>query len=280
MKNRMDKLAHCKENGEGIISISLSCNGAREFDRNLELAEMLVKSGVNQLMLITYNTNAGFIGSLAPAERTFVKMGIEHGSYETMWEDNVRVLREKYPELPIIVTPMVGDIITFGQHTFLNKCVELGVDGLDTAQYRCVSDPTGLRKDCEERNLCFIPAINGGGLSVDKPETLKTMDEQASVAFKELFLVPAMPGSKNGINGEYWKPFVERIRRVQKEVNREYPIIGIGGITTAEDARQIVKISGVDGIHFSSAFMKRLFANQSLDEIGEWLKEVKKAISS
>lgn len=280
MTNRMDKLKHCKEHGEGIISISLSCNGSREFNRNLELADMLVNSGVNQIMLITYNTNAGFIGSLAPAERTFVKMGIEHGSYEKMWEDNVKALRSAHPDVPIVVTPMVGDVITFGQHTFLDKCVELGVDGLDTAQYRCVSDPTRLRRDCEDRNLGFIPAINGGGLSLERPETLKVMDEQAAVTFKELFLVPAMPGSKNGINGEYWKPFVERIKKVQKEANREYPIIGIGGITTAEDARQIVKISGVDGIHFSSAFMKRIFANQSLEEISDWLKEVKGAISS
>lgn len=280
MENRMDRLMDCRKNGEGILSISLSCNGTREFDRNLELADMLVKAGINQLMLITYNTNAGYIGSLAPAERTFVKMGVEKGSYEAMWEDNVKVLREAYPELPIIVTPMAGDIITFGKRRFLDKCVELGVDGLDTAQYRCVPDPIGLRRDCEERNLGFIPAINGGGLRADVPRTFEVMDEQVRVNFKELFLVPAIPGSKDGIDGAHWKPVTDRIRRVQKEAGRECPIIGIGGITTIEDAEEIVKTGGVDGIHFSSAFMKRLFVKQPLAEISDWLKHVKEVISA
>ena len=280
MENRMDRLTDCRKNGEGILSISLSCNGSREFDRNLELAHMLVEAGINQLMLITYNTNAGYIGSLAPAERTFVKMGIQNGCYETMWEDNVKVLRDAFPKLPIIVTPMAGDIITFGKRRFLDRCAALGVDGLDTAQYRCVPDPIGLRRDCEERNLGFIPAINGGGLREDVPQTFDTMDEQVRVNFKELFLVPAIPGSKDGIDGTRWKPVTDRIRRVQKEAGRVCPIIGIGGITTLEDAKEIVGNGGVDGIHFSSAFMKRLFANQPLKEISDWLKSVKEVISA
>ncbi len=39
----------------------------------------------------------------------------------------------------------------------------------------------------------------------------------------------------------------------------------------------MVQVAGCDGIHFSSAFMKRLLADK-YDEIESWLGEVKKAI--
>ena len=278
--NRLDGLKNVRNRGEGILSISISCNGSMDFSENLEIVHMLVEAGVNQVMIITYNTNAGFLGALAPAEKTMVKIGTANGSYENMWEDNVKAVRKEFPELPIIVTPMIGDVITFGQHRFLDKCRELGVDSVDTAMYRCITDPTHYVQDCVERDIGFIPAINGGLLSEKDPSTMSVMDAQVKSAYKELFLVPAIPGSGNGIQGDHWKPVVQRIRRVQESSGKEYPIIGIGGISTPEDARQLVKTAGVDGIHLSSAFMKKLFAGESLGEIGSWLGEFKKAMQS
>ena len=234
---------------------------------------------MNQLLFITYNPNAGKLGELAPAERTFVKMGRAGGQYEDMFMDNVRAVREKYPDLPILVTPMIGDVLCFGQKRFVKKCVEVGVDGMDTAMYPAWDDPTHFRRDLEAVGINFVAAITGGAINMDDPTTVEAMDKMVRVSTGEIFFVPAVPGTKSELKGSKFAPAIKRVREVQDQYTGRYPIIAIGGMNTAEDAYEAVKVAGMDGIHFSSAWMKRLFANEPLEKIETWLKEVKAAIN-
>ena len=104
------------------------------------------------------------------------------------------------------------------------------------------------------------------------------VDGLVRVTSGELFLVPAIPGSGDGIDGEKVRPYVRAIREMQVKNDNICPIIGIGGISTAEDARQLVHTAGVDGVHFSTAFMKRIFAGETYPYIRDWLKLVKTAM--
>ncbi len=124
----------------------------------------------------------------------------------------------------------------------------------------------------------FICAVFSNMLDINDSEDRKTIRGLVEASSGELFVVPAVPGTADGLKGEYVKPVVEYIREVQDEIGHRIPLIGIGGIASAEDAYEMVRVAGMDGIHFSSAYMKRLQAGMPEEEVIEWLKVVKKAM--
>lgn len=275
---RMKKALNVREKGEGILSVSLATFGSRDYREFEERVDMLVEAGINQLLLITYNPEIFRIAEIAPAEQHMVNLGIAGGKYQEMFVDNVQFVRNTHPDLPVIVTPMIGDVISFGIPNFVRLCQKAGVDAMDTAQYPAIKDPVNFRRRLEEAGIGFICAVNGGAVKMDDPHTLSVMDELVRITSGELFYVPAIPGTQNELKGTLFRPYIDRIREVQNKSGNHCPIVSIGGINTAEQAYEQVHIAGVDGVHFSSAFMKRIFAEEPLEKIEIWLREVKEAM--
>ena len=275
---RMKKALMERPAGEGILSISLASFGVNGYSEFEERLDMLVRAGLDQLLIISYNSDIFRLAEIAPSEQKMVSLGITHGKYAEMFLDNAAFVRRKYPDLPIIATPTIGDAISFGIDNFIAACKEAGIDAMDTAQYPAIPDPCGFRRKTVEAGLGFICAVNGGAIGPDDTEKLAVMDEVVKTTAGEMFYVPAIPGTHTELIAEKYKPFIDRIRRVQAENACACPVVAIGGINTAQQAHDLVHTSGVDGIHFSSAFMKRIFAGQSLPEIEAWLREVKDAM--
>lgn len=263
----------------GALSISMSTIGGRDYREFSERLDMLVEAGMDQFLLITFHSEIFRLAEIAPAEQMMVKQGVEQGKYPEMFIDTVKYARERYPELPIIVTPMIGDAIAYGITNFVRTCKEIGVDGMDTAQYAAIEDLTGFRHQTQEAGMGFICAVNGGAVRLEDAEAVAVLDELVRITSGELFYVPAIPGTvQKGMKGSAFRPYIEHIRTVQKVCGNSCPIIGIGGISNAEQAYELVRVAGLDGVHFSSAFMKQLFAEEPLEKIEAWLKEVKKAM--
>ncbi len=274
------KLTEVREQGEGILSISLAPNGVHDFDQLFGPIDYLLEAGMNQLLIISYLPDVMKLSSLAVAEQQFVLRGAAKGTYMDVAFDNLAAIHAKYPELPLVTTPMLGDMIAYGQQRYVNRAVESGVSGWDTANYLAIPDPTGIRRMVQEKGMGFIGAIWSNAIDINNPEHRKLIRETVRVASGELFVVPAKPGSSNGLDGNIVKPVVDLIREAQAEFNHNYPLIGIGGIATAADAYQLVQVAGIDGVHFSSGYMKRVFAGQSVEEIQGFLREVKAAMKA
>lgn len=258
-----------------ILSLSMAAIGSHDFSEFSERLDMMVEAGMDQLLLITYNSEVFRLAEIAPAEQMMVNQGIAGGKYSEMFLDTVRFARTRYPDLPIIVTPMIGDAISFGIPNFVRMCRRVGVDGMDTAQYPAIKDPVNFRRLTEKEGMGFVCAINGGAVRMEDSRAVTAMEELVRITSGELFYVPALPGTDQDMDGESLRPCIRHIRKVQEESGNICPIVSIGGISTLEQVYQVVKVAGTDGVHFSSAFMKRLFAGEPLEKIGSWLKEVK-----
>ena len=100
------------------------------------------------------------------------------------------------------------------------KAADIGVSGWDTANYLAVSDPIGLRKMVQDRGMGFICAVFSNMLDIDSPEDRETIRNIVKASSGELFVVPAVPGTSDGLKGKYVRPYVEFIREVQEEAGR------------------------------------------------------------
>lgn len=274
---RMRALQRCRPK-EGILSLSLATFGIHGYSEFSERLDMMVEAGLNQLLLITYNPEIFRLAEIAPAEQHMVNLALEHGCYAEMFMDNVAFVRERYPQLPVIVTPTIGDVLSFGMGNFIRACRQAGADAMDTAQYPSIQDPVGFRRASEKAGIGFINAVSCGGIRLDNAAAVRTMNGLVKTSSGELFLVPSVPGTQKEIRGESFRPYVEHIRAVQQESGTVSPIVFIGGVSTAEQAHELVRVAGGDGVHYSSAFMKRLFDKEPLEKIGDWLRTAKSAM--
>ncbi len=265
---------------EGILSISLAPNGARDYEDVLNSVQYLTEAGMNQLLMLSYLPDAMKLAEIAPAERKLLLQGIQNGSYREMFFDNAKAVKNRYSDLPLVATPMLGDVLCYGLERYIKKAAQVGVNGWDSAHYQAITDPVGYRKLVEKENMAFICAINAGAININDSTQRKVLEDIIRVTTGEVFFVPAKPGTSNVLKGQPIKGMVDFIRELQDKFNNHCPIISIGGITTPEDAHEVVQVAGTDGVHFSSAYMKRRFSGQSKEEIQAWLKEVKQAMRS
>lgn len=277
--NRIDKLKDVNARGEGILSCSLAPYGQHNFDKLLSDIQFLRECGLNQLLLLCYEPDVMKLAEIAPAEMKLLLRGIEKGSYNGLFFDNAKAVREKYPDLPLIATPMIGDTLRFGMGRFLNECKKVEIDGMDTAHYMSIEDPCSFRQRTIDSGIHFLCAVDAMGIDMNNPEHILRLDGITKISTGEILFVGGIPGEADKLDGKIYTPIINHIRQVQKENNIEARIIAIGGMNSPEDVYQMTKIAGCDGVHFSSAFIKRLLDGK-YEEIKKWLKECKKAMES
>ena len=233
--NRIDALAKASRRGEGILSVTLCPNGAREYGNMLERVDFLVNCGLNQLMLIYLDPDAGKIAGIAPTEMRLVKQETAEGVYREMFLDNVREIRRRYSQLPIIGTVQVGEAICYGAGRLFQHFHEVGVDGIDTPCYVASEDPIGFRKQAEEAGIHFLGGVFTDNLDMKDPDQLKKLDNVVKVCKGELLFVPTVQGSTKSLSGEKFRPIVQHIREVQAKNDIHAKIISISGINTPEE---------------------------------------------
>jgi len=277
LENRMKEI---RRTGEGILSLSLAPSGVRDYSDLWYSTGYLKEAGMSQLLIISFVPDSMKLNGLALAEQRMVAEEMAKGSYRDMVFDSFAAVRGKFPDLPLIATPLLGDVLCYGMGRFIQKAKAAGVNGFDVATYQTIEDAAGYRARVEEAGLAFICALGANGLELDNPLHRKTMEGVVRVTSGELFFVPGAPGNNRPLSGAAVKNLVDFIRELQDKYHNRCPIISIGGVTTPGDAYEMVRIAGTDGVHFSSAYMKRRFNGQSREEIQAWIREVKKAMQS
>lgn len=279
--NKIDNLDKVRENKEGILSLSLPVNGGRwEETEFLEIIDMCVKAGMNQLLTIMVDPQASKVAETAPAEIIVGKDGIEKGSHlDMVFPSILNKLRKQFPDLPLIASVSPSEVICYGGKRFLLKCVENGIEGLDLPLYPAIDDPFEFRKFAQDNGIRYFCSLHAHSLDLNNPVHMSTYDGLIRISTGELFLVTAIPTTENGFNGNFFNDHVKRIRKTQEKYGKQNcKILSIGGIATPEDAYQLVQVAHTDGVHFSSKFLNKLLQKQPLEQIEEWIKQVKSAM--
>lgn len=275
--NRIDKLSEVRAKGEGIFSVTLTPNSLGTFEQADELVGALRKGGVNQLLMLNIEPNIYRCAGVSPTEIKLLNQGFGGDFYPELFPPILKHIREKNEDLAMLMTTNPGDIFAYGRDRFFNKCNEVGLDGLDVT-YVASEDPIGLLDDAYSHDLKFVCAMFPPSFSWDDPVAMGIVDKMVIASEGEIFMVPAWPGTQGNLDGKFFKPFVDHIKEVQEANGIKGHIISIGGITTPEDAYQMVHVAGTDGIHSSTAFMKKLLAKDSYEEISRWLGEFRDAM--
>ncbi len=274
-----EKLNEVINRGEGILSASLAPYSSRNYERLNDEVNLLLEGGLNQLLIIHYVPENMKLAEIAPLERKFVLRNYkEEEAYTDMGFDNIAEIHRNHPDLPIIDTPHFSATVTYGVERFIRKCEKVGVAGWDSVGYQVVEDPCGYRKKVEKHNIGFIGCVSYGGLDLNNEEHRQRVDRMVKASSGELYVVPAVPGSSDGIKGELVRPVIQYIRESMVRQNNLQPIVCIGGIASPEDAYQCVQVAGANGVHYSSAFMKKVVEGESRENIVAWLRETKAAM--
>ena len=277
--NRLSQLIEVKNRNEGILSCSTAPNGAHNYYNLLHDVHVLVKGGIDQLLLIFSQEPTMRVASIAPAEVKAVRRGVKDGNYIDAFFDSAKAIRKEFPDLPIVVSGIVPDIIAYGMGRFIKGLEDAGVDAIDFPVYQCVKDPYGLAEAVNNSTLSYIPPVNAGFIDMSLKENLEYARKQINIARNgEIFLVPGVSGSTDGLKGEN---FVESVKFMKQEIAKQKyncPIIAIGGVATAKDANEMVCVAGCDGVHFSSAYLNKIEANMPDEEMISWLRSVKEAM--
>ncbi len=278
MKALSDCLKKTMDNGEGILSVSLAANGIGDYRDLYTTLDYLIAAGLDQLIMISCIPEIVNLRTVTNAEEKLFMEGIAKGTRPDMFFDSVKAVRDRYPELPVICNPPLGDLVYYGMKRYVNRCASLGIIGWDDCHYQAIKDPAGYRKMIEEAGIGFICSVAIAGADLENKEHRKRIEEAVRVSSGELFFVPGEPGASSALRAAPLKKYVDFIREIQEKYDNRIPIVSIGGINTAEDAYELVRIAGTDGVHFSSAFIKRKLMCE-LEEVLEWLKGIKKAMA-
>lgn len=277
-QNRLNNLGDIGAKKEGILSLTLAPNGIHRYNELIESVDFLQECGMNQLIMMCYEPNAMKLAEFVPAEIQLLKQGLGDGGYTDMFFDNITMIRERFPDLPLIANALPGDIACYGKIRFFNRCKQVEIDGIDCAYYHGIKDLFSLRRHTIDTGLHFICAIYANAINMEHQTHREILEQLTVISNAEVFVVPSIAGRTDRINGERLVDIVAYIREIQKKHGINGRIIGIGGINDPEDAYQMTHVAGADGVHFSSAFIKKYLGGVPKADIASWLKEVKAAM--
>lgn len=276
--NRMDSLHELRAGREGILSTSLAPVGDRNYSVFTERLDCLIRGGLSQLLEIVADPGVFTGTDIALAETQLVLDSTRRGSYREMFFDTAAVIRQRYPQLPLIASSGIMNVMSYGQKRFLRKCAQFGVDAVDFPRYLTIEDPIDFRRDVRDAGMYIICPIYLDRFDLRCERQMELLEQVTVISEGQLFLVPGASGSSSRFDGRKYRPLIETIRSFQDKHQIKATIICIGGITTPDNAYELVRVAGADGVHFSSACINRLLDGTPLEQVERWLLESKAAM--
>ena len=277
--NRLDSLYGLRSNGEGILSTSLAPSGDHDYTRFTERLDCLIKGGLNQLLELVADPNIFTGTDIALSETQLILEATQNGSYRDMLFDTTAVIRHHHPNLPLIASSGIMNMMSYGQKRFIRKCMEYGIDAVDFPRYLTIEDPIDFRLDVRNAGMYIICPVYLDRFDLHCQEQMNLLEQVTAISEGQLFVVPGASGSTNRFDGQKYRPLIELIRTFQQKHHIKATIICIGGITNPDNVYELVQVAGADGIHYSSACINRFLNGTPLEQIEHWLLESKAAMA-
>jgi tryptophan synthase alpha chain len=174
----------------------------------------------------------------------------------------VKTIR-KFSEIPLVLMGYLSPILAYGAEKFFKAAARSGVDGIilpelpleESGRYKSILDRAGL-----VQILLATPTT--------PPERIAKID-RASNGFLYCVSTTGVTGSAaRSINGDY----VSSVKRAAKK----NPVLVGFGIKTPADAQHMARYA--DGVIVGSALIQKIAQGESLNKVGTWIRQLKKAM--
>ena len=175
---------------------------------------------------------------------------------------HVKKIRQS-SEIPLVLMGYLNPILAYGAEKFFHAAAKAGVDGVilpelpfeESNRYKSILDGMGLA------NILLVTPTT--------PTERIVLIDRASSGF--LYCV-----SSTGVTGSANKTLSNSYVTVVKNNAQKNPVLVGFGIKTPADAHRFAHHA--DGVIVGSALIQRIAREDSLKEIGTWVRQLKKAM--
>ncbi len=278
-RNRINETIDRTQAEGRVAFIGLVPIDAQSLDKSKEIADMMVKSGVDILMVHIPNWMPWMEGAVL---QKAAQMPRNAGVTREQIFGLIKKLREAYSTVPLIDMTLYDTAATMGQEKFIELSEVADVDGFDLPNYPLfgTNDKFGFYKYCVENNRCLIQAISYE-IATAKKDTreYEMLCGMARCAQGFAFVMNA-PGGKSGsdvkLSDKQLRDAVARVKQVMKEQgNKDCTVSIVCGISNEEDIKK-VKHSGAESFMIGSAYIKYLQEGRPMEEVAEYLRSIHK----
>lgn len=274
--NRVDGLfKKLKAKKEGALMCYLPVIGP-SFNYSLEIADAFVEGGVDMFELCIPGGAPWLDG---PPMQTHHKVCGQTGITAERAFELASLVRERYPELPILPMGYVSSIVEMGVDAFVGLAADADVDGYELPDYPAykAGDPIGFHRKMREKNMYSVNFIDGISLAPEGTPAYRLLEEILSDAKGFLFMTasPGVTGGTGDIPLEHLKKSVARVREVQRRVDHDTPVLVGFGLTRPEHVQKVIHIVQADAVVVGSAVSRYINRQEKPETICKFIQSLK-----
>ncbi len=276
--NRVDKMfRRLIANNEGALMCYLPESGLN-LRYSMEIIDAFVEGGVDMIELCIPGGTPWLDG--APMQMHH-KNDFDCGINAERAFELAALVRERYPDLPILPMGYVSAIVQMGVDRFVNLAKVTDIDGFELPDYPSIKakDPLKFHQKMREKEMWNINFIDGICLSKEgSPEyELLTAILKDARGFLFMTATAGVTGGTGGIALDYLTKSVSRVREVQAEIKNECPILVGFGLTTPSHVKQVISLVKANAVVVGSAVSRLINRHASPAEIVTFIHELKKS---
>lgn len=256
MKNRIHKLF--QEKNKKIISVYFTA-GFPEIDSTRTILKHLEQAGADMVEI-----GIPFSDPLAdgPTIQGSSEIALKNGMTLKLLFEQLEGIR-KQTSIPILLMGYLNPILQFGEKRFVEKCAEVGIDGIIVPDMPLNYYEEKFEQNCLKNNISNILLIT----PETSPQRIKLIDKKSN-GFIYMVSSNSITGNSNKLKNE--KEYFERISKM----SLQNPVITGFGINNKDKFDFACKYS--NGCIVGSAFINHLSQNKITEtSINQFLKSFK-----
>lgn len=273
--NRIDKLLE-KFKSSKIKPILSYVHFSGSLSEVVDTAEFYLESGVDYLEIGIPSTIYPWLDGLTL--QSITKEAVRKGITTDQCFVVASLIREKYPEIPLIPMTNYSTVYSYGVERFCEKCSAIDMDGIIVPNYPAyfANDPHNFKKCLDEKGIYFINFINGLILAPEgsKEHELAKKMVESSKGFIYMPSYAGVTGGKGPLPIDQIKQRINHVRKIEEEVGVKTPILVGFGISQPEQVKKIVE-AGADSICISSSIIRE--TKKGKEYLKQYIKSLKEA---
>lgn len=278
MNNRIDRMfTKAKEKNEACLMTYLPSIGP-DLKKSNELIDAFIEVGLDYVELGTPGGAPWLDGvPMQKNHKQSLSTGI-NGEKAILLGGEIRMRHPEFPILPMLYTSV---IFRMGIDNFVDRLVQADLDGIEIPDYPSyrTGDPIGIHARLRQKGIYNINFCDGISMAEEGSRDYDLMKRIVTDIDGFIFLTatPGVTGATGGVNVDYLKRAVARIREVGRKEGNEKPIMVGFGINTPEDVNLVAREIDADAVVVGSAVTRLIQDNRPIEEISDFVRDLKSA---
>lgn len=252
-----------------IALIAYVCAGDPDYEKSKEIVKILGKyCDIIELGLPFSDPIADGITIQKASDRA-IKAGMNTDLYFKFCKE---LSDESKSNFTFVCMTYYNLIFKYGIEKFVKKCKDSGIYGIIVPDLP-VEESDELLKFCKIYDINLIFLIS----QTSTEERIEKIVEKSS-GFIYLISLLGVTGARENL--EISKNFVERVKNVEKKLNKQVPLAIGFGISNPEHIEKIKKIEGIHGVIIGSAIINKYMEtliSKNISEFEKFIKDLKDA---